>query len=345
MMAAVQPFISGAISKTINMPNEVEVADIGDAYVMSWHLGLKANALYRDGCKLSQPLSARSADKDEASGEDKAGGQRQRVEPVSPQQARTLQIHAPIRRPLPRKRHGFNLEGRVGGHKVYLRTGEYADGTLGEIFIDMHKEGAAFRSLMNCFAIAISKGLQYGVPLEEFVDTFVYTRFEPSGPVEHPNIKMAQSVIDYLFRVLGMEYMGRTDFVQVKPADEELEINQREQQQTTAPRREPAPGNPATGKSRTEVGNGNGNGDGQADDRSAVRPVSVPASGPDDYLGDGEDDYGGAAPMAASTGHALDDQLATLMGEAPFCDVCGHITVRNGSCFKCLNCGHSQGCS
>jgi len=347
MMAAVQPFISGAISKTINMPHEVEVADIGDAYLMSWRLGLKANALYRDGCKLSQPLSSRASEKEEASEEDKADGRRQRPEPVSPQQARTLQIHAPIRRPLPRKRHGFNLEGRVGGHKVYLRTGEYADGTLGEIFVDMHKEGAAFRSLMNCFAIAISKGLQYGVPLEEFVDTFVYTRFEPSGPVEHPNIKMAQSVIDYLFRVLGMEYLGRMDFVQVKPADEELEVNQREQEQAGAPRREPRPAKPVSGKSHAEVGNGNGNGngDGQADGKSAVRPVGVPASGPDDYLGDGEDDNGGSAPATATTGHALDDQLASLMGEAPFCDVCGHITVRNGSCFKCLNCGHSQGCS
>ena len=147
-----------------------------------------------------------------------------------------------IRRALPRKRHGFTMEGRIAGHKVYLRTGEYADGTLGEIFVDMHKEGAAFRSLMNCFAIAISKGLQYGVPLEEFVDTFVFTRFDPSGPCDHPNIKMAQSVIDYIFRVLGMEYMGRTDFVQVKPADEELAINQHHQIALPAgPRAEPPP--------------------------------------------------------------------------------------------------------
>ncbi|MBN2081309.1 vitamin B12-dependent ribonucleotide reductase [bacterium] len=338
MMAAAQPFISGAISKTINMPNEVGVDDIKHAYLMSWKLGLKANALYRDGCKLSQPLSARAEEKKEENKDTRAAETSEpEVQPVSPQHARTLQIHAPIRRPLPRKRTGFTVEGRVGGHKVYLRTGEYADGTPGEIFVDMHKEGAAFRSLMNCFAIAVSKGLQYGVPLEEFVDTFVYTRFEPSGPVEHPNIKMAQSVVDYIFRVLGMEYLGRTDFVQVKPADEELLINQPHRGQ--APRLEPSPtptGKKKPGK-KSPAGNGNGNGNG------ANQPVGVSA-GADDYLADKQPEATATAPQTAS-GNALDIHNARFMGEAPFCDVCGHITVRNGSCFKCLNCGHSQGCS
>jgi len=336
MMAAAQPFISGAISKTINMPHEAGIDDIKSAYMLSWKLGLKANALYRDGCKLSQPLNARADGEFEegAKAGDKAS--QPELEPVSPQHARTLQIHAPIRRPLPRKRTGFTVEGRIGGHKVYLRTGNYADGTLGEIFIDMHKEGAAFRSLMNCFAIAVSKGLQYGVPLEEFVDTFVYTRFEPSGPVEHPNIKMAQSVVDYIFRVLGMEYLGRTDFVQIKPADEDLVINQ--QQLRTPPRREPAaPRRPqAGGPPQSGAGNGNGAANGTG------TPVGVSASSPDDYLGEGQPAEGA---LPATSGNALDDQLASLMGEAPFCEVCGHITIRNGTCFKCLNCGHSQGCS
>ena len=346
MMAAVQPFISGAISKTINMPNEVTVDDIQDAYMLSWKLGLKATALYRDGCKLSQPLNSTS-DKAEIAEEEKV-----QIEPVSPQQARTLQIHAPIRRPLPRKRQGITVEGRVGGHKVYLRTGQYADGTLGEIFVDMHKEGAAFRSLMNCFAIAVSKGLQYGVPLEEFVDTFVYTRFEPSGVCDHPNVKMAQSVIDYVFRVLGMEYMGRTDFVQVKPADEEMEINQQmlqEQLKKLAEHKlDPAP-NQTIAQAVEEIlsadsgkptnGNGNGNGNGKSKAGPSSEPVSVVSSSPDDYLSPGD------RQPAKSGGNALDDQMAGLMGEAPFCDECGHITVRNGSCFRCLNCGASMGCS
>lgn len=336
MLAAVQPFITGAISKTINLPHEMSVEDIKDAYMLSWRLGLKANALYRDGCKLSQPLSSKSVKDEDAAPEGSP-----LVVPVSPQHARTLQIHAPLRRALPRKRHGFTLEGRIAGHKVYLRTGEYADGTLGEIFVDMHKEGAAFRSLMNCFAIAISKGLQYGVPLEEFVDTFVFTRFDPSGPCDHPNIKMAQSVIDYVFRVLGMEYMGRTDFVQVKPADEDLAINQSHTVSSTTPRPEPTPTVSTSDAARAAK---------QASDAPAKNP---PAAAPDaqvsvgvtdDYLGHANGNGNGLA-FATKAGSALDDQMSTLMGDAPFCDICGHMTVRNGACYKCLNCGHSQGCS
>ncbi|MCB1218645.1 vitamin B12-dependent ribonucleotide reductase, partial [bacterium] len=263
--------------------------------------------------------------------------------PVSPAEARTLQIHAPLRRQLPRKRKGFTFEGRIGGHKLYLRTGEYSDGTLGEVFIDMHKEGAAFRSLMNCFAIAVSKGLQYGVPLEEFVDTFVFTRFEPSGTCDHPNIKMAQSVIDYVFRVLGMEYLGRTDFVQVKPAADELILNQHERQvrleaqplisASEAARADREAGNaalppvmsgpsvhpPQPVHSGNGHGNGNGNGKGNGNGNGhAQQPVML---------------------------NAMEEQLSSMMGDAPFCESCGHVTVRNGSCYKCLNCGTSQGCS
>src|SRR5690606_5317504 len=169
MMAVVQPFMSGAISKTINMPNDVTVDDVEEAYVDSWRLGIKAMALYRDGSKLSQPLS--STNKKDEKEEQAAESEAVAATPV-PVETKVVIVEKPIRRPMPGKRRGFTQEGRVAGHKIYLRTGEYEDGTLGEIFIDMHKEGAAFRSLMNCFAIAISKGLQYGVPLEEFVDTF-----------------------------------------------------------------------------------------------------------------------------------------------------------------------------
>jgi len=281
MMAAVQPFLSGAISKTVNLPHNATVEDIERIYVEAWRLGLKAIAIYRDGCKMSQPLSVHT-------GTGKAEGTATGTPP------------APVRseRPLPKKRKGFTIEAKVAGHKVYLRTGEYEDGTLGEIFIDMHKEGAAFRSMMNCFAIAISKGLQHGVPLEEFVNTFVFTRFEPHGYVDHPNIKYATSVIDYVFRVLGMEYLGRTDFVQVPPANG---------------------GSDQSSPQQKEEG-------------------KAPAAAPQPQEG--------ARPQIHSRhDNPLMQQLEEMIGDAPFCDNCGSITVRNGACFKCLNCGTSMGCS
>jgi ribonucleoside-diphosphate reductase alpha chain len=243
MMAAAQPFLSGAISKTINLPGDAGVKDVGDAYLLSWKLGLKANALYRDGSKLSQPLNSSSDDaataileaalEPESSLPLEGGGpatlseekgswgggvsQQEQIERIA---QKLVYRYISKRRPLPGRRTGYTQKARVGGHKVYLRTGEYEDGALGEIFIDMHREGAAFRSLMNCFAIAISLGLQYGVPLEEFVEAFVFTRFEPNGTVMgHDNIKMSTSVIDFIFRELALSYLGRTDLVQVKPED------------------------------------------------------------------------------------------------------------------------------
>jgi ribonucleoside-diphosphate reductase alpha chain len=340
MMSVVQPFLSGAISKTINMPNEVTVEDIAEAYMTSWRLGLKAMALYRDGSKLSQPLSSKSDKKDAAKAEAAAEPEVVVVEKI---------VEKPIRRPMPAKRHGFTQEGRVAGHKIYLRTGDYADGTLGEIFIDMHKEGAAFRSLVNCFAIAISKGLQYGVPLEEFVDTFTFQRFEPQGMVEgHPNIKIATSIIDYVFRVLGYEYLGRTDFVQVKPihndVDDEVSdgdgdndaedhtpavTNQTVPQTAQAPAAEPEPVATAA-PTHTHNGNGhnghNGNGNGHAHAKEQFVTIAQAVETPQ---------FDGG----------LNEQLSQMMGDAPFCDVCGHITIRNGACYKCLNCGNSLGCS
>jgi ribonucleoside-diphosphate reductase alpha chain len=221
-MAAAQPFLSGAISKTINLPGEATVENVKHAYWLSWSLGLKANALYRDGSKLSQPLNASSDDSAAAILEAMTDDTSATPTPSEIEVAATKLVYRYIsrRRTLPARRRGYTQKARVGGHKVYLRTGEFEDGSLGEIFIDMHKEGAAFRSLTNCFAIAISLGLQYGVPLEEFVEAFVFTRFEPNGPVMgHDNIKMSTSIIDYLFRELALSYLGRTDLVQVKPED------------------------------------------------------------------------------------------------------------------------------
>ena len=300
MMAAVQPFISGAISKTVNLPNEATVDNVQDIYTQSWKLGLKAVALYRDGCKLSQPL-ATTAKKDvpEAA--------------TAPPKLR--------RRRLPKRRHGFTQEARIGGHKVFLRTGEYEDGTIGEIFIDMHKEGAAFRSMMNCFAIAVSMGLQYGVPLEDLVDQFCFTRFEPHGRVDgHDNIRVCTSVVDYVFRVLGLEYLNRTDLVHV--VDENL----------LAPVKDsPHP----VGREHKSPGNG----------KSTAPAATQPAT-----------DVPPAAPRAAERAArlrnevitevgTLDAQTGKFPGDAPLCDNCGHITVRNGTCYKCLNCGSSLGCS
>jgi len=225
MMAAVQPFISGAISKTINMPADAAVEDVKRAYMLSWKLMLKANALYRDGSKLSQPLNTISDPEAEALVE--MGDEAIFDEQVGPKDVQEKMEKAAFRaqrRKLPARRTGFVREAVVGGHKVFLRTGEYEDGALGEIFIDMYKEGASFKGLLNCFAVLASKSLQYGMPLEELVDSFTFTRFEPAGAViGHEAIKNATSILDYVFRVLGYEYLQRTDFVHVKSVDEPLE--------------------------------------------------------------------------------------------------------------------------
>jgi ribonucleoside-diphosphate reductase alpha chain len=315
MMAAAQPFLSGAISKTVNLPNEATVDEVRGVYEEGWRLGLKAIALYRDGCKASQPLSSTS-DKSKQDQSDEAAEARaqeiaqQLVANAALTQARP--VGSRIR--LPKKRSGFTQEARVGGHKVFLRTGEYEDGTLGEIFVDMHKEGAAFRSLMNCFAMAVSVGLQYGVPLKTYVDQFTFTRFEPHGPVQgHPNIKFATSIVDYLFRVLGVEYLKRYDFAQVPPEQDEVPViddptsNDLAEKAQTLP---PPPRLPAEAKA----------------------PVTARAAK--------------SSSSQSSREHgALGAQLEEMMGDAPVCDGCGHITVRNGACYKCLNCGNSMGCS
>jgi len=351
MMAAVQPFISGAISKTINLPNEATVADIADCYYLSWELGLKACALYRDGSKLSQPLSNRADKKKEEQATDAAAApagsgkvdlnsltideilEAARIKMQSSPDTSFMRALSRVvqRKTLPAKRRGFTQKAKINGQTIFLRTGEYGDGTLGEIFIDMHKEGATLRSMMNCFAIAVSIGLQYGVPLEEFVDKFVFTRFEPSGPVEHPNIKFATSIVDYIFRVLGYEYLHRTDLVHVSDPDradenftvDELSAGQadfseaRQAGNLQAPQRESAPeAQPGGKKQMAQVGS-------LANETTSLAGKQA-----------------GAGVQAGTQAY-----LRQMQSDAPTCPSCGHITVRSGTCYKCLNCGASLGCS
>lgn len=342
MMAAAQPFISGAISKTINMPNEATVEDIEESYKMSWELGLKAMALYRDGSKASQPLSSTSDEgvSDEDSGEVTAAIQREvdifsgLYEPgMSPSEA-----YASMPRPrflLPARRVGYTQEARIGGHKVFLRTGEYEDGTLGEIFLDLAKEGATLRGILGCFAIAVSKGLQYGVPLEEYVDTFTFQTFEPRGIVEgHPNIKMSNSIIDYVFRALGIEYLHRDELAQVPP-------------ERLGDLPEPPKGAAVDAGLQLDLADAVTEQDVDAQVRAARFADSAPAQAMTaarvPLAGAGAPAAVGSAQEAQTA--AVQAMLADKMGDAPLCDTCGHITVRNGSCYRCLNCGDSKGCS
>jgi len=324
MMAAVQPFISGAISKTINLPNEANIEEIKDCYQLSWELGLKACALYRDGSKLSQPLSNKSdkKKKDETATEESAINSNivdlgkltidELLEEVnkrvqdSPDTTLKRQLSRIIeRKQLPAKRHGYTIKSKVGGQALFLRTGEYKDGTLGEIFIDMAKEGATMRSLLNSFAVAVSVGLQYGVPLEEFVDKFIFTRFEPAGMVDHPNIKSATSVLDYIFRVLAYEYLDRDDLVHVLDPEHVSKLDQANQELSQVRITAPA----ATNETVKAV---------------APKPVA-------------------AAAMAVNS--ADTKKLMGTSADAPACRQCGNITLRNGTCYMCPNCGTTTGCS
>jgi ribonucleoside-diphosphate reductase alpha chain len=331
MMAACQPFLSGAISKTINLPHEATVEEIADSYLMSWKLGLKANAIYRDGSKLSQPLSTKSdkktkTDSAEAAVEEATTSQMvdlsnltvdelleevQKRMTTSTDTVLKRQLSRIVeRKSLPAKRRGFTQKARIGGQVLFLRTGEYNDGTVGELFIDLAKEGSTLRSLMNCFAISISVGLQYGVPLEEFVDKFVFTKFEPSGMVDHPNIKTTTSIVDFIFRALAYEYLGRTDLVHVldKPTVENL----------------------GEEGDITLVGK---------PELSSIR-VTAPAT---------QATAAKANVVAAvNEGGSMDNITAaakSMQSDAPACSTCGHITIRSGTCYKCLNCGTSMGCS
>jgi ribonucleoside-diphosphate reductase alpha chain len=343
MMGAAQPFISGAISKTINLPHEAAVEEIADSYMLSWKLGLKACALYRDGSKLSQPLSNKSdkkkkdesaqaaEDSKEAAVATQSGSMivdmgkltidelleevQKRVQEHPDTQLKRKLASIVERRALPAKRRGFTQKAKINGQTVFLRTGEYADGTVGEIFIDMAKEGATMRSMLNCFAIAISIGLQYGVPLEEYVEKFVFTRFDPAGFVEHPNIKSTTSIVDFIFRVLGYEYLNRTDLVHVMDKPEVMNTGSEDWDE------------PITG----------------AADKPAKQPelssMRVVASTPQSVKAQKQ-----AVKPENGLG-AVNAAAKSMQSDAPACNTCGHITVRSGTCYKCLNCGNSMGCS
>ncbi|MEE9232030.1 MAG: vitamin B12-dependent ribonucleotide reductase [Nitrospirales bacterium] len=326
MMATAQPFISGAISKTINMPANASLDSVKEAYLSSWNSMLKAVALYRDGSKLSQPLNT-------LSDWGNLSSQSDQVASVAKQAAsRVLVRYLAKRRPLPTRRGGYTQKAIVGGHKIYLRSGEYEDGTLGEIFLDMHKEGAAFRSLMNCFAIAISLGLQHGVPLEEFVDAFLFTRFEPNGPVKLNNhIKMSTSIIDYIFRELAITYLDRNDLEQVAPED--LRVDALKKQ------------------TDTEEEDAKDLVDPRSLSSTSISPEVFPSRKP---FGNGTSQHGREqrnvarkVEMKRETVTITEVQEARQKGyEGDPCPECKQFKmVRNGMCLKCDNCGESSGCS
>ncbi len=344
MMGACQPFLSGAISKTINLPHEASVEEISDCYLLSWKLGLKANALYRDGSKLSQPLSNKSDKKkkteeanEEAVTEEVVAETESNIVDLSKLTVDELleevqkRMHASPdtkfkralsgiveKKSLPAKRRGYTQKAKIGGQVIFLRTGEYGDGTLGEIFIDLAKEGSTLRSFMNCFAIAISVGLQYGVPLEEFVEKFVFTKFEPAGMVDHPNIKTTTSLVDFVFRALAFEYLGRTDLVHVLDKPTVGNTGEDEGETTFL-------GKPELSSMRVTAPSAN--------TTPAMQPQKLQRA---------------ATVTSVKTENGLDAVNAaakSMQSDAPACNTCGHITIRSGTCYKCLNCGNSMGCS
>jgi ribonucleoside-diphosphate reductase alpha chain len=361
MMAAAQPFISGAISKTINMPHEAEIDDCKQAYLLSWKLALKANALYRDGSKLSQPLNSQLiADEDEEGDDIEAFIERPAAARAAVLAEKMVEkvveriVVMREREKLPDRRKGYTQKAVVGGHKLYLRTGEYEDGRIGEIFVDMHKEGAALRSLLNNFAIAVSLGLQYGVPLEEYVDAFTFTRFEPQGPVQgNDSIKYATSILDYVFRELAISYLGRFDLAHVDPTESGFDALGKGVEEG----REPETRYVSRGltRSRTDrLGVIAGGGSSVAQSDSAVSNVTALHSGaatalkvepaaklsPTEKL---EEKAGAEVRLGFST-RRQEARMKGYEGEA--CPECLNFTlVRNGTCLKCDTCGGTTGCS
>ena len=379
MMAAAQPFLSGAISKTINMTTEAGITDIEEAYRLSWRRCVKAVALYRDASKLSQPLSSLALDELGLGSVEEVGADEKNAETAP---ALTAEVEAvasraaamalakdqgPGRHQLPFRRQGYTQKAVVGGHNVYLRTGEYDDGTLGEIFLDMHKEGAAFRSLMNCFAIAVSLGLQHGVPLDEYVDAFVFTRFEPSGVVMgHQNVKFATSIIDYIFRELAISYLDREDLAHVKTEQimqEQVRTGtggtSAEGKKSSSPK---APRGGRTEKQSSDEGDGP-----QTPQGRELIPLTDKSGREKGSDGNGAAGAKASATLEGGSGYSFEspaisnalsshtqsrtgDQLRTEARQKGYegdpCGECGQFTlVRNGTCLKCMSCGSTSGCS
>ncbi len=373
MMAASQPFISGAISKTINMPNDATVEDCQQAYMLSWKLGIKANALYRDGSKLSQPLNTQLLDDEgeEMDAEDVLGTDvpmTERTKVVTKTIVKEIVKRAHDREKMPHRRKGYTQKATVGGHKVYLRTGEYEDGQLGEIFIDMHKEGAAFRSMMNNFAIAISLGLQYGVPLEEYVDAFTFTRFEPAGLVQgNDSIKNSTSILDYVFRELAVSYLGRDDLAHVPVGAEDDELGGGASEERPTKRQTGVPLEQVAsvgfhrqanaGKLVLLSAPGAATAEAIAEDVMVTEEQVVMR---EQVIAVENNPVGSAVELlerevvatAIVSDPAAQDEArrlaeARIKGyEGDPCSACGHMTlVRNGTCLKCDTCGGTTGCS
>jgi ribonucleoside-diphosphate reductase alpha chain len=361
MMAAAQSFISGAISKTINMPNNSTIEECQKAYELSWSLGVKANALYRDGSKLSQPLASALIEEDDDAADILEGG-------TPHEKSITLaekivekiivkEISASHREKMPQRRKGYTQKASVGGHKVYLRTGEYENGDLGEIFIDMHKEGAGFRAMMNNFAIAISVGLQYGVPLEEFVDAFTFTKFEPAGMVQgNDSIKNATSILDYIFRELAVSYLDRSDLAHVKPEGASFDDLGRGEQDDL--RNIDNVSKKAESKSLAVLKQISSSGylrkrvpqelhvlQGGLNNSYAATALDV-SSVQDSDITESIDKK--VDPILSAQPVGLDNiSKAKMQGyEGDPCGECGNYTlVRNGTCMKCNTCGGTSGCS
>ncbi|MCA0432575.1 MAG: vitamin B12-dependent ribonucleotide reductase [Proteobacteria bacterium] len=357
MMAASQPFISGAISKTINMPNDASVEDCSQAYMLSWKLGIKANALYRDGSKLSQPLSAQLIADEDDDAEDAteallAKPQTARVEAIV--EKIVERIFVKEQEKLPTRRKGYTQKAKIGGHTIFLRTGEYDDGRLGEIFLDMNKEGSSLRAFINNFAIAVSIGLQYGVPLEEYVQTFTFTKFEPAGMVQgNESIKNATSILDYVFRELAISYLGRNDLAHVEPSEFGFDSVGKGDGTVKTPAPVPAARVLSSGfVRRTNLTN------------VVVMPQGASASSsPAHALQMRAADSVGALALATASTSIVETKVALaepvsvavmdrrtearLKGyEGENCSECGNFTmVRNGTCLKCDTCGSTSGCS
>jgi ribonucleoside-diphosphate reductase alpha chain len=380
MMASAQPFISGAISKTINMPNDATVEDCKAAYILSWKLALKANALYRDGSKLSQPLQSQLIADDEEDDDVIEFMEKPQTARVSALAEKVVEkvveriVVMRDRERMPDRRKGYTQKAVVGGHKVYLRTGEYDDGRIGEIFIDMHKEGAALRSFINNFAIAVSLGLQYGVPLDEYVDAFTFTRFEPAGPVQgNDSIKYATSILDYVFRELAVSYLDRFDLAHVDPSDAGFDAlgkgvaegrppaaSQYVSKGLTRSRTDKlgvVPGGGSTGGASTEgaarvvsggtIGSGNVTAFGGRETRAEISGATALKFETEQRVSPAEQVGIPFAKPDAKTVAATRRAEAKAKGyEGEMCGECLNFTlVRNGTCLKCDTCGGTTGCS
>ena len=362
MMAAAQSFISGAISKTINMPNSATIEDCKAAYELSWSLGTKANALYRDGSKLSQPLAASLVeDDDEAAETLETGTPHEKAQVLAEKVIEKVVVKEYLkaaREKLPERRKGYTQKAVVGGHKVYLRTGEYRNGNLGEIFIDMHKEGAGFRAMMNNFAIAISVGLQYGVPLEEFVDAFTFTKFEPAGMVQgNDSIKNATSVLDYIFRELAVSYLDREDLAHVKPQGTTFDSIGEAEESVGEDGNVGSPTQDAASKSLEVIKSVTSSGylrkrlpEDLVSFRGGADRVAAKLAGSTSGMAEPGVAFvtksSESATVAVSTGIDARTKAKMQGYEGEACGECGNYTlVRNGTCMKCNTCGGTSGCS